>query len=80
VPTAVEDFEQFDGSNPFDLIKLCGALLDQSNYDSTKHGILSAVIHYHTPCSAIDGRKVLPFFALEVDMSINTIYRHPIYS
>ena len=74
VPTAVYEF---DGSNPFDPIKLCGALLDPSDYDSTKHGILLAVICYHTPYSTIEGKKVLLCFALGADMSVDTIMGIP---
>ena len=77
VPTAVSDYEEFDGSNPFDLIKLCGALLEPSDYDSTKHGILSVVIHYHTPYSTLEGKKVLLCFALGADISVDTIMGIP---
>ena len=48
-PSAVAMYEEFDGTNPFDPIKLCGALLDPADYDAKKHGILSAVIGYHSP-------------------------------
>ena len=77
VPTAVYEFEEFDGSKPFDPIKLCGALLDPSDYDSSKHGILSAVIRYHTPYSTIEGKKVFLCFALGADMSVDTIMGIP---
>lgn len=77
VPTAVTDYEQFDGPNPFDPIKLCGALLDPSDYDSIKHGILSAVIRYHTPYSTVQGKKVVLCFVLGADMSVDTIMGIP---
>ena len=43
-PHMVAKFETFDGNNPFDPIKLCGAITISDDYDAEKHGILSAVI------------------------------------
>ena len=40
----VAKFETFDGDNPFDPIKLCGAITSPDDYDADKHGILSAFI------------------------------------
>ena len=36
---AVARYEEFNGTNPFDPIKLCGAILDPSDYNAEKHGI-----------------------------------------
>ena len=73
IPSAVADFEIFDGTNPFDPIQLCGALLNPSDYYSAKHKIMSTVIRYHTPYSTIGGTDVLLCFSLGVDMSVDTI-------
>ena len=55
IPSTVANFEMFDGTHPFKPIKLCGALLDSSDFYSVNHGILSKVIRYHTTYSTIDG-------------------------
>lgn len=77
VPTVVADFGQFDGINPFDPSKLYSILLDPSDYDSTKHGIVLESIPYHTAYSTIGGSKVTLCFALGVDMSVDTIIGIP---
>ena len=43
-PHMVARFEIFDEDNPFDFIKLCGAITSSDDYDAGKHGILSTVI------------------------------------
>ena len=48
-PEIVHSFEEFNGANPFEPIKLCGAITDPSAYNQEKHGILSAVVRYNTP-------------------------------
>ena len=77
MPAVVHSFEQFDGSNPFDPIKLCGALIEDESYSQEKHGILSAVIRYNTPFKHQDGTPVLLSFALGVDMSVDSIIGIP---
>lgn len=59
IPSTVADFEVSDGTYPFKPIKLCGALLDPSDFYSVNHGILSTVVRYHTIYSTIDGTNVL---------------------
>ena len=63
--------------NPFDPIKLCGALLDLSDYNVEKHGILSAVITYHTPFKSTEGKPITFSVALGADMSVDTIIGIP---
>ena len=43
-PSIVHSLEVFDSGNPFDPIKLLGAIDNPDNYNPGKHGILSAVI------------------------------------
>ena len=74
---AVKKYEEFNGSNPFDPIKLSCALLDPSDYNADTHGILSAVITYHTPFKNADGKDVVLSFALGCDMSVDTIIGLP---
>ena len=68
IPGAVKRYEEFNGSNPFDPIKLSGALLDPGDYDVDKHGILSTVITYHTPFKSVSGDKISLSFALGRDI------------
>jgi hypothetical protein len=76
-PSAVAAYEKFNGKIPFDPIKLCGALLDPSDYNAEKHGILSAVITYYTPFKSIKGKPITFSVALGVDMSVDTIIGIP---
>ena len=76
-PSIVARFEKFDGENPFDPIKLCGAITDPAEYKETKHGILSAVVEYHTPyCCGNDANFKLSL-ALGDSMSVNSILGLP---
>ena len=77
IPGAVKRYEEFNGSNPFDPIKLSGALLDPGDYDVDKHGILSTVITYHTPFKSVSGDKISLSFALGRDMSVDIIIGLP---
>ena len=75
--SAVAAYKEFNGTNPFDPIKLCGSLLDPSDYDAKKHGVLSAVIRYHTHLITTDGKRIMCSVTLKVDMSIDTIIGIP---
>jgi hypothetical protein len=61
-PDLIESYEEFNGTNPFEPIKLCGAIHDPSTYSTEKHGILSAVIRYKTPF-IVNGRAITLDFA-----------------
>ena len=54
-PMMVTKFETFDGKNPFDPTKLCGAVTSPSECDEEKHGILSVVVEYYTTYKYIYG-------------------------
>ena len=43
-PEAVDSYEEFNGSNFFEPIKLMGAITDPAVYEKERHGVLSAVI------------------------------------
>ena len=72
------NYEEFNGDNPFDPIKLEGALLNPDDYDAGKHGVLSAVITYHTPFQLSNGSKLQLAFALGQDMSVDSIIGIPL--
>ena len=54
-PNIVAKCEYFDGENPFEPIKLCGAITNPSDYDSEKHGVLSTIVEYYTPYKTANG-------------------------
>ena len=76
-PQVVESFEEFNGDNPFEPIKLMGAIRNPAIYDREQHGILSAVIRYTTPYILNNGHQFFLCFALGEDMSVNTILGVP---
>ena len=75
-PDVIDSYEEFNGTNPFDPIKLCGAISDPSTYDTEKQGILSAVIRYKTPF-IVDGHAYTIAFALGKDVTVNSIIGLP---
>ena len=77
IPSAMVDFKQFNGTNIFDPIKVCGTLLDPLDYDSSKYEVLSVVIRYHISYSIVDDTKILLCFALCVDISVDIIIGIP---
>ena len=76
-PSSVACYKEFNGSNPFDPIKLCGAITDPSAFKESLHGILSAVIEYHTPYYLSNGDAFKLSFALGESMSVNSILGLP---
>jgi hypothetical protein len=49
IPRAVQSLRFFDNKNDsFEPIKLEGAVSDPTNYDASRHGLLTAVIQYKT--------------------------------
>jgi len=80
-PNAVAEYEEFDGSNPFDPIKLCGAITNPNQYDQAQHGILTAVIRYRTPfVHASSGKPILLSVTLGKDVTVDTIFGIPFIS
>jgi hypothetical protein len=76
-PDLVHSFEQFDDSNPFEAIKLVGALKDPADFDVDTYGQLTAVVRYHLPYSDLDSTPTVLCIALGADVSVNTILGWP---
>jgi hypothetical protein len=79
-PDAVESLRFFDSNDPFEPIKLEGAVSDPSDYDASRHGLLTAVIRYKTPYKTTAGQNVAISIALGTDVSTNTIFGLPTLS
>ena len=77
LPTVVVKYDDFDGKNPFDPIKLEGALLNPDGYNVEKHDITSALITYHTLSKMPNRSPLLLHFSLGRDMSVDTIIGIP---
>jgi hypothetical protein len=76
-PDIVAEFVSFDDSNPFEPIKLGGAIQDPSGFVSDDHGNLTAVIRYYTPYTDTAGSPITLSFALGSDVTVNTIFGLP---
>jgi hypothetical protein len=79
-PDIVAEFNSFDDSNPFEPVKLGGAIRDPDNFDSSDHGNLTAVIRYFTPYVDQEGNAIRLSFALGNDVTVNTIFGLPMLS
>jgi hypothetical protein len=77
-PDIVASFERFDDSNPFEPIKLGGAIRHPDDYDESLHGQLTAIIRYKTPCFDNSGSPIRISFGLGNNMTVNTILGMPI--
>jgi hypothetical protein len=77
-PAIVASFERFDDSNPFEPIKLGGAIRHPDDYNESLHGQLTAIIRYKTPYVDHDGNPIHISFGLGNDMTVNTILGMPI--
>jgi hypothetical protein len=76
-PDLVASFEKFDDSNPFEPIKLGGAIRHPDDYKESLHGQLTAIIRYKTPYVDHDGNPIRISFGLGNDMTVNTILGMP---
>jgi hypothetical protein len=76
-PDLVAEFISFDDANPFEPIKLGGAIRDPSDFVSSDHGNLTAVIRYYTPYVDTFGSAITLSFALGSDVTVNTIFGLP---
>ena len=75
-PQCVVAFEQFDDVNPFQPVKLGGAITSQ--YDEADHGRLTAVITYRTDIiNPMTGQPMTIKFALGSDVSVNSLFGAP---
>jgi hypothetical protein len=73
----VAEFISFDDANPFEPIKLGGAICDPADFNSSTHGNLTAVIRCHTPRIDNSGSPVTLSFALGADVTVNAIFGLP---
>ena len=76
-PDLVADFVAFDDTNPFEPIKLGGAIQDPAGFEAAEHGQLTAVIYHFTPYVDITGAPITISFALGSDVTVNTIFGLP---
>ena len=76
-PHAILELTFFNDSNPFDPIKLGGALSDPSTYQEAIHGQLTAIVRYITPYVDSHGHSVIFSIALGMDVAVNTILGWP---
>lgn len=76
-PETVADYIAFDETNPFEPVKLGGAIRDPDNFDCSSHGNLTAVIRYLTPYTDTSGHPITFSFALGMDVTVNTIFGLP---
>jgi hypothetical protein len=79
-PSFVAEYVEFDDTNPFEPIKLGGAIREPDGFDAGNHGRLTAVIRYHTPYCTYDGNPVTISLALGNDVTVNTIFGLPMLS
>ncbi len=76
-PELVHSFVQFDDANPFEAIKLVGAVKDPADFDEETHGKLTAVVRYNLPYTDNDSHPIALCIALGADVSVNTILGWP---
>jgi hypothetical protein len=76
-PDLVAEFISFDDANPFEPIKLSGAIRNPSNFAAADHGTLTAVVRYYTPYTNVSGSPITVSFGLGSNITINTIFGLP---
>jgi hypothetical protein len=76
-PDLVHSFEQFDDANPFEAIKLLGAVQDPASFDEEAHGRLTAMVRYRMPYTDSASHPTVLCIALGADVSVNTILGWP---
>lgn len=76
-PDLVHLFEPFDDSNPFEAIKLIGAVKDTASYNEDTHGRLTAMVRYFLPYTDSTSHPTVLCIALGADISVNAILGWP---
>jgi hypothetical protein len=76
-PELVTEYISFDASNPFEPIKLGGAIRDPDNFDGSMHGNLTAVIHSLTLYTDPFDNPIIFSFALGHNVTVNIIFWFP---
>jgi hypothetical protein len=77
-PDSLAEFISFDDANPFEPVKLGGAICNPADFDSSTHGNLTAVIRCCTPCIDTSASPIALSFALCADVTVNTISGLPV--
>jgi hypothetical protein len=77
-PDLVAEFISFDDANPFEPVKLGGAIYDPADFDSSTRGNLTAVIRHCTPHIDNSGSPIALSFALGADITVNAIFGLPV--
>ena len=72
-PETVASLEYFNDADPFEPVMLGGAVT-ATNGTPAHHGMLSAVISYHTPYRFPDGTEFLLSFALGNEVAVNSLF------
>jgi hypothetical protein len=76
-PHLVHEYRAFDDNDPFEPIKLLGAIRHPTDFNESDFGLLTAIIRYHTPYKNSNGAPLTVSFALGTDVSTNTIFGLP---
>jgi hypothetical protein len=76
-PEIVHSYEEFDDSQPFEAIRLVGAISDPAEFDEDTHGKLTAIVRYHMPYTDRDSSPTALCIALGSDVAVNTILGFP---
>jgi len=80
-PKVMHSYEEStDPSQPFQPIKLAGAVRDPENQNKDVLGKLVAMVCYHTPYKCTNGNPCSISFALSNDVTVNTILGWPAIS
>ena len=72
-PETVASLEYYNDSLPFEPVMLGGAITATTGTPA-HHGMLSAVIAYHTPYTFTDGSEFLLTFALGNEVAVNSLF------
>ena len=76
-PHLVSEFIMFNDHNPFEPIKLSGAVTNPDNYDIDTHGQLTGIIRYFTPYLDLYNQPITISFGLGENVSVNSIIGWP---
>ena len=73
----VAEFISLDDGNPFEPIKLGGAIRNPSDFDAADHGTLTALVRYYTLYTNVSGSPITLSFGLGSGVTANTIFGLP---
>ena len=76
-PHLVSEFIMFNDHNPFEPIKLSGAVTNPDNYDIDTHGQLTGIIRYFTPYLDLHNQPITISFGLGENVAVNSIIGWP---